>query len=101
MEALGETTELKTSASDPQAEWLARFHRGDGPILEGCYREHFASVVRAVGRYLPEADRETVVHEVFYRLISRPEVRQGTFASGTAPSAGQSIVVTYSAACNP
>jgi RNA polymerase sigma-70 factor, ECF subfamily len=68
--------EVVTSASEAD-DWLARFHDGDRRVMEECYREHFATVLRAVGRYLSGADQETVVHEVFFRLLSQPETRRG------------------------
>lgn len=57
--------------------WLARFHAGERRVLETCYREHFATVQAAVRRYLDGADQETLVHEVFFSLISSSEMRQG------------------------
>lgn len=56
--------------------WLQDFHAGRRPVLEQCYRELYATVQRAVGRVLSGADQETVTHEVFYRLISREELRR-------------------------
>jgi RNA polymerase sigma-70 factor (ECF subfamily) len=56
--------------------WLARFHAGDREVMEECYRSHFAAVERAVGRYVQGVDRETVIHEVFYRLLSTESLRQ-------------------------
>jgi RNA polymerase sigma-70 factor (ECF subfamily) len=76
-------TDALAGASSP--EWLERFHRGERAILEACYREHFRGVHAAVGRVLRGADQETVVHEVFYRLLSdaglRASFRGGTFAA--------------------
>ena len=60
---------------EPTDPWLARFHAGDRDALEACYREHFRAVDAAVGRVLDGADRETVVHEIFYRLLSSAEMR--------------------------
>jgi RNA polymerase sigma-70 factor (ECF subfamily) len=57
--------------------WLRRFHAGQRSVLEECYREHFSTVDGAVGQILSGADRETVVHEVFYRLLSDPRMRAG------------------------
>ncbi|MCA9665992.1 MAG: sigma-70 family RNA polymerase sigma factor [Myxococcales bacterium] len=65
--------ERDTSASS----WLDRFHDGDRAVLEQCYREHFDTVARAVSRYLQGADQETVVHDVFYALLSQREMREG------------------------
>lgn len=57
--------------------WLLDFHEGRRLVLEQCYRELYPTVQRAVGRVLSGADQETVIHEVFYRLISREELRRG------------------------
>lgn len=56
--------------------WLEAFHRGERDVLEACYRQHFDTVDGAAGAILRGADRETVVHEVFSRLIARPELRR-------------------------
>src|SRR5215213_6174074 len=55
--------------------WLRRFHDGDRTTLEEVYRQHFATVGRAVGPVLGAADRETVVHEIFFRLLTQPVLR--------------------------
>jgi RNA polymerase sigma-70 factor, ECF subfamily len=62
--------------------WLAAFHRGEAGVLERCYREHFATVERAIGPLLGDADRETVIHELFSRLLAEPELRRA-FRGGT------------------
>ncbi|HEY3451438.1 MAG TPA: sigma-70 family RNA polymerase sigma factor [Myxococcales bacterium] len=56
--------------------WLRRFHAGEAEALEECYREQYEVVDGAVGRLLRGADRETVVHEVFYRVVSDARFRQ-------------------------
>ncbi|RLC97057.1 MAG: RNA polymerase subunit sigma-70, partial [Chloroflexi bacterium] len=56
--------------------WLAGFHAGQRAVLEECYREHFSTVEAVVGRFLPGADKETVVHEVFYRVFAKAQVRK-------------------------
>jgi RNA polymerase sigma-70 factor (ECF subfamily) len=56
--------------------WLVDFHAGRRATLERVYREHYATVQRAVGRVLSGADQETVIHEVFYRLLSREALRR-------------------------
>jgi RNA polymerase sigma-70 factor (ECF subfamily) len=56
--------------------WVASFHAGDRDVLERCYRDHYPSVVGIVGRLLRGADAETVTHEVFYRLLSNPRLRE-------------------------
>jgi RNA polymerase sigma-70 factor (ECF subfamily) len=58
-------------------DWLRRFHDGDRAVMEKCYRDHFETVERSVGAVLGGSDKETVVHEVFLRLLTRHEVRAG------------------------
>lgn len=57
--------------------WLRRFHDGDRTVIEECYRDHFETVDRSVGGLLAGADKETVVHEVFFRIMTRRDVRLG------------------------
>jgi RNA polymerase sigma-70 factor (ECF subfamily) len=66
-------TGLDESLAD---RWLQDFHLGRRSVLEQCYRDLYATVQRAVGRVLSGADQETVIHEVFYRLISREDLRR-------------------------
>ncbi len=73
---------LTLPASPPASEWLQLFHRGDRATLEGCYRDHFAKVERAIGPILNAADRETVIHELFSRLIENQELRR-SFQGGS------------------
>jgi RNA polymerase sigma-70 factor, ECF subfamily len=75
-------TVVLESESTDSATWLARFHAGERDVMETCYREHFERVNRTVGRILTGADRETVVHEVFFRLLSEPRMRMG-FSGGS------------------
>jgi hypothetical protein len=55
---------------------LAAFQRGDPAAIERCYRECFDLIERALRPLLGPADRETVIHEVFSRLITNAEMRQ-------------------------
>jgi RNA polymerase sigma-70 factor (ECF subfamily) len=71
-----------TAVMDEHADWLASFHRADRATMEACYREHHATVTRAVGSILTGADQETVVQEVFLRLLSNEQMRR-TFAGGS------------------
>lgn len=64
------------------ADWLVRFHRGDRDILEACYRDHFATVERAIGGVLGGGDRETAIHEVFSRLLDNAGLRE-SFRGGS------------------
>jgi RNA polymerase sigma-70 factor (ECF subfamily) len=75
-----------SSADEDRAEpWLDSFHRGERECLETCYREHFDVVDQIVGRFLERSDRETVVHEIFYRLLADEHLRRafqgGSFAA--------------------
>lgn len=74
----------EADASDDASQEAARleaFWRGQPAALEACYRRYFATVKRAVGAVLAGADRETVVHEVFAKLIGSEELRR-SFAGG-------------------
>jgi RNA polymerase sigma-70 factor, ECF subfamily len=64
------------SVSSSDERWLDEFHRGERSLLEWCYREHFATVQRAIGSLLGEADRETAIHEVFSRLLASSNLRR-------------------------
>ncbi len=55
--------------------WLVGFHEGRREAMEDCYREHFGTVDAAVSRVLHGADRETVVQDVFARLMSDAQLR--------------------------
>ena len=55
---------------------LDAFHRGDPAAIERCYRDHFDAVENALRPVLGAADRETVIHEVFWRLLSNPGLRR-------------------------
>lgn len=61
--------------ADPQA-WLERFHRGDKEVLSQVYQGCFACVEKAVQRVLHGADAETVVHEVFFRMVADQSFRE-------------------------
>jgi RNA polymerase sigma-70 factor, ECF subfamily len=67
---------------DELVDWLARFHAGARDVMRECYTDHFASVERAVGRVLAGADKETVIHEIFFRLMTNQELR-ATFQGGS------------------
>lgn len=74
---------LAPSLTDAEDErWLADFHAGRRAALERCYRECYGTVHRAVGRVLSGPDQETVVHEVFYQLLSREALRR-SFQGGS------------------
>ena len=50
--------------------------------MRQVYVDHYESVDRAVGRVLEGADRETVVHDVFCRLMTEEKLR-ATFRGGS------------------
>jgi RNA polymerase sigma-70 factor (ECF subfamily) len=58
------------------APWVSRFHAGDRDVIEEIYRQHFATVTRAVGVLADPADRETATHEIFLRLLTQPSLRE-------------------------
>jgi RNA polymerase sigma-70 factor, ECF subfamily len=60
----------------------ARFHAGDREFLGVVYRETYDVVDAAVGRILRGADRETVVHDLFLRLLASADLRRG-FSGGS------------------
>jgi RNA polymerase sigma-70 factor (ECF subfamily) len=68
-----------------EEEWLRAFHAGDRGCLERCYRDHLGTVEQVVAHIVTGADRETLVHEVFFRLLSEEALRRrfagGAFAS--------------------
>lgn len=68
-------SQIDEAATEPEA-WLRRFHAGERAVLEAVYREHFPTVARAASG-LGQADRETVIHEVFFRLLTQPGLRAG------------------------
>lgn len=69
--------------TEPQTDvWLGRFHAGDRAVLDACYRAHFALVDRAVGGLVAGADRETIVQQVFLRLLESEPLRRN-FQGGT------------------
>ena len=59
-------------------EWLRAFHAGDRDCLERCYRDQLNAIDRAVAAVVAGgADRETLVHEVFFRLLNDEPLRRG------------------------
>jgi len=65
-----------TDRPSPEGDgWLGQFHVGAQSAIESCYRDHFARVDRAVGSVLDGADKETVVHDVFFRLMTNERLR--------------------------
>jgi RNA polymerase sigma-70 factor, ECF subfamily len=56
--------------------WLEAFRRGDPKVMDECYRRHHRTVAATIGTVLGLADRQTVVHEVFFRLLTEPRLRK-------------------------
>ena len=54
---------------------LEAFHAGNRTVLARCYRAHFGRVFAVVSKILNGADVESVVHELFCRLVASPEMR--------------------------
>lgn len=77
------TLSISMPGTPSDGDWLAEFHDGSRQVLGEFYRAHFQTVDRAVARVLAGPDRETVVHEVFFRVISTPELRRA-FRGGSA-----------------
>ncbi len=74
--------DASVQADEGAAAWREAFHRGDRKVMERCYREHFETVEAAIGSILGGADRETVINELFLRLLSREDVRR-SFQGGS------------------
>ena len=60
----------------------ALFHAGDRALMGRLYQESYQGVEAAVGCVLRGADRETVVQELYLRLLDRPNLRRN-FAGGS------------------
>lgn len=72
---------LMADDTSPERD-LSAFHAGDRRLLAALYEEHFRTVEHAVASLLTGADRETVVHDVFFRLLSDADFRR-TFQGGS------------------
>jgi RNA polymerase sigma-70 factor, ECF subfamily len=66
-------------------EWLRRFHDGETAILEELYRRGFHTMLADLTPLVGKADGETVVHEVFFRLLTQASLRQ-SFRGGRVDS---------------
>jgi RNA polymerase sigma-70 factor (ECF subfamily) len=71
------TARVRDFDSDPidSSASLDAFYAGNKEVMTIVYREHFTAVDRAIGRILSPVDKETVVHEVFFRLLTDAELR--------------------------
>jgi len=72
------------TATTEQA-WLDAFHSGDRACMAALYEGQFDVVDRVVGGILSGFDRENVVHEVFFRLLSDDGLRR-QFQGGSLAS---------------
>lgn len=61
---------------------LELFHSGDRRTMAACYEQHFDDVWQAVSSVLQGADRDTVVHEVFFALLENKDLRS-SFQGGS------------------
>lgn len=61
---------------------LAEFYAGSRRAMSQLYLDHFVTVDRAIGRVLQGADKETVIHEVFCRVIGDADLR-ASFRGGS------------------
>ncbi len=68
-----------------EQEWLDAFHAGDRACMGALYEGQFDVVDGVVGGILSGADRENVVHEVFFRLLSDESLRRA-FQGGSLSS---------------
>jgi len=66
--------EVETPEAGPS--WLQRFHAGDRAVLDDVYRTHLDAVHRSAAGVLGGADLETVVHEVFFKVMSNQDLRK-------------------------
>jgi RNA polymerase sigma-70 factor (ECF subfamily) len=73
MTSASRTTEPSFRETD---SWTERFHQGSREVLEELYQTHFDRVSRAVGAVLAGADKETAIHEVFFRLMTSEQARR-------------------------
>ncbi len=73
--------EVAPGLPDAAAAWLHAFHTGERACLERCYREHVGAVEQVIGPIVSGPDRETLVHEVFFRLLTEEALRR-RFAGG-------------------
>ncbi len=87
-----------TGSGAADAVRLEAFHRGDRDAIERCYRDHFDAVDAAIGGILGGADRETVIHELFSRLLSQEALRrsfQGGSLAGWLSTVGRNQAIDY------
>jgi RNA polymerase sigma-70 factor (ECF subfamily) len=64
-----------TRADQGDEAFLRAFHDGEKWAIEKTYREHATRVIAAARRLVGPVDAETILHEVFYRLMSNAQTR--------------------------
>ncbi len=60
----------------PDDTWLQRWYAGEPDAIAWAYVKHFEDAVSAVGTIVPPWERESVVHDVFQRLLSNESSRR-------------------------
>lgn len=61
----------------PTAQFeLEQFHRGDRATFESLYRAHSKRIDQLLGSFLTGVDRETVLQELFLKLLSSETLRR-------------------------
>jgi RNA polymerase sigma-70 factor (ECF subfamily) len=81
------TSPLPAKNALEDLSWIDAFRRGDREILAQCYCAYYRVLEAAIGGVLGVADRETVIHEVFLRLLTERDVRE-SFTGLTGRSLG-------------
>jgi RNA polymerase sigma-70 factor (ECF subfamily) len=76
MSALRATSLPPAENVSEELSWIDGFRRGDRDILARCYRANYRVLEAAIGGVLGVADRETVIHEVFLRLLTERDLRE-------------------------
>tara|TARA_Y100001934_G_C12056709_1_gene633342 strand:+ start:128 stop:685 length:558 start_codon:yes stop_codon:yes gene_type:complete len=69
-------------AKETDEQWLKRFHAGDPALISEVYREHFDAASAAVARYLRGPDGETVVQDIFLKMVSDQHFRENFKGGG-------------------
>ncbi|HXI56826.1 MAG TPA: RNA polymerase sigma factor [Polyangia bacterium] len=76
---------MSQQTATAEKAWLDAFHAGDRACMAALYEGQFDVVDRVVGGILSGFDRENVVHEVFFRLLSDDGLRR-EFQGGSLSS---------------
>jgi RNA polymerase sigma-70 factor (ECF subfamily) len=57
-------------------EWLKEFHAGEKRVLAAVYQENYDAAVAAVSNYLRGPDAETVVQDLFVKMVADQAFRE-------------------------